>query len=150
MRNHINFIYIVLIILFCCINSSQTRIEADIIIKNALIITSVKKNSVIKNGTIIIKNSRIIDIDKSDKINYKYFSKNTIDGTNKLVIPGLINTHTHAAMSIFRGVADDMPLKEWLIKYIFPLEEKTVNAELVRIGTELAIAEMIHSGTTTF
>ena len=66
------------------------------------------------------------------------------------MLPGLINTHTHAPMVMFRGLADDLALMDWLQKYIFPAEAKTVSPEFVRIGTRLAALEMIESGTTTF
>ena len=67
-----------------------------------------------------------------------------------VVMPGLINTHTHAPMVLYRGLADDLPLQEWLEKYIFPAEAKTVSREMVRIGTRLAALEMIQSGTTAY
>src|SRR5439155_26142209 len=69
---------------------------------------------------------------------------------DQVVLPGLINTHTHAPMVMFRGLADDLALMEWLQKYIFPAEAKTVSPEFVRIGTRLAALEMIESGTTTY
>ena len=66
------------------------------------------------------------------------------------MLPGLINTHTHAPMVMFRGLADDLALMDWLQKYIFPAEAKTVSPEFVRVGTRLAALEMIESGTTTY
>src|SRR4029078_8765989 len=68
----------------------------------------------------------------------------------QVIMPGLVNTHTHAPMVLFRGLADDLALQEWLTKYIFTAEAKVVSPELVRIGTRLAALEMIESGTTTF
>ena len=69
---------------------------------------------------------------------------------NQIVLPGLVNTHTHAPMVMYRGLADDLALMDWLQKYIFPAEAKTVSPELVRVGTRLAALEMIESGTTTY
>ena len=69
---------------------------------------------------------------------------------NQIVLPGLVNTHTHAPMVMYRGLADDLALMDWLQKYIFPAEAKTVSPEMVRIGTRLAALEMIESGTTTY
>ena len=74
----------------------------------------------------------------------------TIDATGSVVLPGLVNTHTHAPMVMYRGLADDLALMDWLQSYIFPAEAKTVSPEFVRVGTRLAALEMIQSGTTTF
>src|SRR6185503_11649060 len=74
----------------------------------------------------------------------------TIDATGQVVMPGLVNTHTHAPMTLFRGLADDLALMDWLNNYIFPAEAKMVSPDFVRAGTRLAALEMIQSGTTTF
>ena len=79
-----------------------------------------------------------------------YQAAETIEARDEIVLPGLINTHTHAPMVMYRGLADDLALMDWLQKYIFPAEAKTVSPEIVRIGTRLAALEMIESGTTTF
>ena len=76
--------------------------------------------------------------------------KDTIDARGRVVMPGLINTHTHAPMVLYRGLGDDLALMDWLQKYIFPAEAKTVSPAFVRTGTELAALEMIRSGTTTY
>ena len=78
-----------------------------------------------------------------------FAARETIDAAGAVVMPGLINTHTHAPMVLYRGLADDLALMEWLQKYIFPAEAKTVSPEFVRAGTRLAALEMIESGTTT-
>ncbi|OFX49882.1 MAG: hypothetical protein A2046_16195 [Bacteroidetes bacterium GWA2_30_7] len=143
-------IFFLIISLFSCTNkASDNKTHADIIIKNALILTQDSTKRIIENGVIVILNSKIVEIGNND-LTEKYSAKEIIDATDKLVMPGLINTHTHAAMTILRGVADDLPLLEWLYKHIFPLEAKYVNAENVTLGTQLAVLEMIHSGTTTF
>src|SRR5262245_29852406 len=77
-------------------------------------------------------------------------AQHPIDARGKLVVPGLINGHTHVPMSLFRGLNDDVVLDDWLRKYIFPAEAKNVNEDFVRWGTRLAVAEMIRSGITTF
>src|SRR4029078_1049863 len=79
-----------------------------------------------------------------------YTSATRLDQPNAILAPGLINTHTHAAMSLFRGIADDLKLQDWLEKYIFPAEAKNVDREFVRWGTRLALLEMALSGTTTY
>jgi 5-methylthioadenosine/S-adenosylhomocysteine deaminase len=80
----------------------------------------------------------------------KYSAETVIDTKNKIVMPGLVNSHTHIAMTIFRGLADDIKLQDWLHNYIFPVEAEFVNPETVKIGSQLAMIEMLHSGTTTF
>ena len=86
----------------------------------------------------------------TSEILQKFSAREIMDGSGKLIMPGLINTHTHVPMSIFRGYADDLPLHEWLYDYIFPVESEFVNSYNVTLGTKLAMAEMIRSGTTTF
>ncbi len=85
-----------------------------------------------------------------DAIAARYTGAERIEARDQIVLPGLINTHTHAPMVIYRGLADDLALMDWLQKYIFPAEAKTVSPEFVRIGTRLAALEMIESGTTTY
>ena len=96
------------------------------------------------NGT------QIVAIDTPAAIAARYRSADTIDAAGKVVMPGLINTHTHAAMVMFRGLGNDLALMDWLQKYIFPAEARTVSPEFVRVGTRLALLEMIQSGTTTY
>ena len=80
----------------------------------------------------------------------RFEARETIDAAGQIVLPGLVNTHTHAPMVLYRGLADDLTLMEWLQQYIFPAEAKTVSPAFVRTGTRLAALEMIQSGTTTF
>ena len=119
----------------------------DMIIKNGTVLTMDSNNAVFENGFLCIKGDTISHIGEGAAENFK--SKKTIDAKKGLILPGLVNAHTHAAMSLFRGLADDLPLMEWLQNYIFPVESQ-MDAEFVYTGTLLAIAEMIMSGTTTF
>ena len=89
-------------------------------------------------------------VDTPAAIAAKFSSQTIIDASGQVVMPGLINTHTHAPMVLYRGLADDLALMDWLQKYIFPAEAKTVTPEFVRAGTRLAALEMIESGTTTY
>lgn len=123
--------------------------KADIIIRNAHIVTMNNSCEVIKNGAVIIVGNKIADIGESSIAN-SYKANKEIDAKGNVVMPGLINSHTHASMTIFRGMADDMPLHEWLNNYIFPAEAKFLTAENVRLGALLACHEMIRSGTTCF
>ncbi len=119
----------------------------DILIKNGTILSMDSKNSIIENGLVGIKGDTISYIGKGVKKRFE--AKTVIDAKGGIILPGLINGHTHAAMTLYRGLADDLPLMDWLNNYIFPLESK-LNADLVYTGTILACAEMIMSGTTTF
>src|SRR5207247_2761284 len=77
-------------------------------------------------------------------------ARQTINAAGKVIIPGLINTHTHVPMVLFRGISDDLDLQDWLTKYIFPAEANNVAEAFVRAGTRLGLAEMIRGGTTTY
>ena len=121
--------------------------QVDIIIKNGTILTLDSKNSILENGFLCIRGDRIFKIGTGNPTSFK--AEKIIDAGGGLILPGLVNGHTHAAMSLFRGLADDLPLMEWLNNYIFPAERK-MDAEFVYTGTRLALAEMILSGTTTF
>ena len=92
----------------------------------------------------------IVAVGSPDAIAARYRGAETIDARRDVVLPGLVNTHTHAPMVMYRGLADDLALMEWLQKYIFPAEAATVSPEFVRTGARLAALEMIESGTTTF
>ena len=122
-----------------------------IFIKNAQIVTQNKERQIIKNGAILIEGDKIADLGSSISLEKKYarFKKRTINGQGKVVIPGLINAHTHAAMTLLRGFADDLPLQQWLAKKIWPAEAKLKPSDIYQ-GAKLACQEMLASGTTTF
>jgi len=124
--------------------------EVAKIISGGRIVTMDGRGMVIQDGAIAIEGEEIIAVGEREWIASQYISKEVIDAHNCLVMPGLINGHTHAAMTCFRGIADDRELLDWLNNYIFPAEAKNVNKELVYWGSLLASAEMIRSGTTTF
>lgn len=105
---------------------------------------------VIEDGDVAIKGGRIIAVGRRADVEAKYSARETIDASGKVVIPGLINGHTHVPMTLFRGLADDLDLQEWLTKYIFPAEARNVTEDFVRAGTRLGLAEMIRGGTTTY
>ena len=122
----------------------------DLIVKGAHIVTMDAEGSVIEDGAIAIDEGIILDIGSSADIEAKYSATATLEGDKRIVMPGLVNGHSHAAMTLLRGVADDLALMDWLQNYIFPAEVEFVDPEFVRIGTELACWEMIRGGTTTF
>lgn len=116
-------------------------------IENATVVTMSPKRT-IHNATIIIENGRIIELDKHAKLKHKYPRYEKIDASGKVIIPGLISTHQHMAMSLLRGYADDMPLQEWLEKWIWPLE-KHMTGKDIYVGALLTAVEAVMGGTTT-
>jgi 5-methylthioadenosine/S-adenosylhomocysteine deaminase len=100
--------------------------------------------------SIAIDDGRIIDILPSEQASQQYSAQSRIEYPQHALLPGMINAHTHAAMSLFRGLADDLALLDWLQNHIWPAEAKWVNEAFVQTGTELALAEMLRSGTTCF
>jgi 5-methylthioadenosine/S-adenosylhomocysteine deaminase len=105
---------------------------------------------VLDRHSVAINDGRIVAVLPTEQARARYQAREVVELASHALIPGLINTHTHAAMSLFRGLADDLPLMEWLGKHIWPAEAKWVNTGFVRDGTRLAMAEMIRSGTTCF
>jgi 5-methylthioadenosine/S-adenosylhomocysteine deaminase len=105
---------------------------------------------VIHDGGIAVSGGRIVAIGPRAEIERAYSSRQRISAAGKVITPGLINGHTHVPMVLFRGLADDLDLQEWLTKYIFPAEAKNVTEDFVRVGTRLGLAEMIRGGTTTY
>jgi len=130
--------------------SHRSKQEVDLIIKGDHIVTMDVDESVYKDAAIAVDKGLIIAIGPASEILTAYQSNKLLEGNNRVVMPGLINGHSHAAMTLLRGMAEDMALLDWLTKYIFPAELEFVDAEFVRIGTELACWEMIRGGTTTF
>ena len=114
------------------------------------VVTMDVSRRVIENGAVAVRGDRIAGVGTLPEIEAKFQARQRIRTPEALIAPGLINTHTHAAMSLFRGIANDLRLQDWLEKYIFPAEAKNVNAEFVRWGTRLACLEMALGGTTTF
>ncbi len=122
----------------------------DLIVLGDHVVTMDTAATVIENGAVAIDDGVILAVGPADEISAAYTAEQTLAGDNRIVMPGLVNGHSHAAMTLLRGVADDLALMDWLNNYIFPAEVEFVDAEFVRIGTELACWEMIRGGTTTF
>ena len=102
------------------------------------------------NFSIAVQDGRILDVLSTSDAKLTYTSDSIYNYDHHIIIPGLINTHTHATMTLFRGLANDLHLMDWLQNHIWPAEQKWVNEEFVEIGTKLAIAEMIRGGVTCF
>lgn len=129
---------------------AQQKEQADLIVYGDHIVTMQSPDAVITNGAVAIKDGVIVGVDTAAAIDEIYQTNKTISGKGKVVMPGLVNGHTHTSMVLFRGIADDLPLMTWLQDYIFPIEGRYVDPELVEAGTELACWEMIKSGVTSF
>jgi 5-methylthioadenosine/S-adenosylhomocysteine deaminase len=126
------------------------RQTASLILTGGIVVTMDSQARILSPGAVAIDGRNIVAVDTPEAIAVRFSGQTVIDTANQVVMPGLINTHTHAPMVLFRGLADDLALMDWLQKYIFPAEAKTVTPEFVRAGTRLAALEMIESGTTTY
>jgi 5-methylthioadenosine/S-adenosylhomocysteine deaminase len=124
--------------------------QIDLIVTGDYVVTMNDAADVHQGAAIAINDGVIIAIGSIAEIEANYKATKTLAGRNRVVLPGLVNGHSHAAMTLLRGVADDLALMDWLTNYIFPAEVEFVDPEFVRIGTELACWEMIRGGTTTF
>lgn len=124
--------------------------RVDLLVLNGTVVTMDKERHVIPDAAIAVEHGRIVAVGPSVEILRLYTAAERVDAGGKLIIPGLINGHTHIPMTLFRGLADDLDLQDWLTKYIFPAEAKNVTEEFVRAGTRLGLAEMIRGGTTTY
>ncbi|MCK4709517.1 MAG: amidohydrolase family protein, partial [Gammaproteobacteria bacterium] len=122
----------------------------DLLLDARWVVTVNNKNDVLTDHSVAVDKGRIIDILPTSVAHDRYLAKTHHQLNNKVLMPGLINCHTHAAMSLLKGYADDLPLMDWLENHIWPAESKWVDEEFVHDGTELAIAEMLRSGTTCF
>jgi 5-methylthioadenosine/S-adenosylhomocysteine deaminase len=137
-------------ILLSCWGLASQQQAVDLIWSARYVVTEDPQRRVIEDGAIAIRGDSIIEVGPVEEIQRKYSARNLMDQPNAILSPGLINTHTHAAMSLFRGIADDLKLQDWLEKFIFPAEAKNVDRDFVRWGTRLGLLEMALSGTTTF
>jgi 5-methylthioadenosine/S-adenosylhomocysteine deaminase len=124
--------------------------QADLMITNGIVVSMDGTRSIYNDGAVVVKGDVIAAVGVRGELEAKYHVRQSMDAKGGLILPGFINGHTHAPMTLFRGLHDDATLNDWLFKYIFPAEAKNVNEEFVRWGTRLAAAEQIRSGVTTF
>jgi len=122
--------------------------QIDFLIIGGEVLTQNSQRERIQNGAVAVKGSKIVAVGSQEDLQARFQAKELVDATGKVILPGLVNAHTHAAMTIFRGIADDIPLEPWL-QTIWPLELKFANDVNVALGSEMAFAEMIRGGTTT-
>jgi 5-methylthioadenosine/S-adenosylhomocysteine deaminase len=124
--------------------------KVDLLISGGCIVTMNDQRQIIDDGALAVAKDQIVALGPTAEIEHTYMADHTIDARGKLVMPGLVNAHTHVPMSLFRGIADDLSLMDWLMNYIFPAEAANVTEDFCRWGTQLSCWEMIRSGTTTF
>lgn len=130
--------------------TAQAPRTVSLVITGGTVVTVDRAKRVLAPGAVAVDGRDIVAVDTAEAIRARFTAATVIDASASVVMPGLINTHTHAPMVLYRGLADDLALMEWLGRYIFPAEAATVTPEFVRAGTRLAALEMIQSGTTTY
>jgi 5-methylthioadenosine/S-adenosylhomocysteine deaminase len=135
---------------FSDVDAQGRRQTVDLLVLGGTIVTMDQTRRIIDDGGIAVANGRIVAIGPRAEIERGYTSRQRVSAQGKVLTPGLINGHTHVPMVLFRGLADDLDLQEWLTKYIFPAEAKNVTEQFVRVGARLGLAEMIRGGTTTY
>jgi 5-methylthioadenosine/S-adenosylhomocysteine deaminase len=124
--------------------------QVELLVLGGTLVSMDQQRRVIQDAGVAVAGGRIVAVGTRKEIASQYSAAQTVEANGKLIVPGLINGHTHIPMTLFRGLADDLDLQEWLTKYIFPAEAKNVSEEFVRAGTRLGLAEMIRGGTTTY
>ena len=124
--------------------------EVDLVVAGGIVLTTDQDWNIYDPGAVAVDGGAIVGLGPREEVEQAYRGRERIDASGRLIMPGLINAHTHAPMTLFRGIADDLPLETWLHKYIWPAEAKWLSPDFVRLGTQLAAAEMIRSGTVLF
>ncbi len=122
----------------------------DILLTNATVLTMDAAYTQYENGALAISGNRIVAVGPEDDLTRRYQAAETLDCGGKVLMPGLVNAHTHVPMTLLRGLADDLRLDVWLLGYMMPVEREFVSPEFVRLGTQLAMAEFIRGGITSF
>jgi 5-methylthioadenosine/S-adenosylhomocysteine deaminase len=138
------------LVVACFAPTAIAKEKADLIVSGGTVVTMDAQRRVIADGAVAVRGDSIVAVGPSAEIEARYEAAKKIDARGAIVMPGLINGHAHAAMSLFRGIADDLSLDDWLKKYIFPAEARNVNEDFVLWGTRLGILEMLRGGITTY
>jgi len=138
-----------LLLLICPMAFGQTKQRVDLIVSNAIVVTMDKNHRLLKDGAVAVRGDAIVAVDTTAFIREHFVAGKIVDARGGLLLPGLINAHTHMGMSLLRGLAEDQSLSDWLNKYIFPAESHNVTPEFVKWSTQLSLLEMFRGGTTT-
>ncbi|MFZ3088985.1 MAG: amidohydrolase family protein, partial [Methylotenera sp.] len=131
-------------------HSAQVATNVDLIIEARWLATIVANTPLLENYSVIIQGAVIVDLLPTALAREQYIAANLVSLDEHILIPGLINIHTHAAMNLMRGIADDLPLMAWLNDHIWPAENAVVTDEYVKDASLHACAEMLSGGTTCF
>ena len=123
--------------------------HADILVLGGLVVTMDHQRTVLVGGAIAVRDGAIIAVGPRDGIAAEHDAARVIDASDSLIIPGLIDAHTHMPMTLFRGLADDLPLQVWLEQHVWPAERQFIHPDTVRLGSRLGVAELLRSGVTT-
>ena len=134
----------------CATGGTSTGEQIDLIVLGDHVVAMDQEGTIYERGAVAVDQGEVVAVGPADEVLSRYRARRQLPGENRVVLPGLINGHSHAAMTLLRGIADDLALMVWLNEYIFPAEVRFVDPEFVRVGTELACWEMIRGGTTTF
>jgi 5-methylthioadenosine/S-adenosylhomocysteine deaminase len=132
------------------VTAAALLLAADLLVRGGTVVTMDAGRRVLADGAVAVKDGRIVAVGPAAEVAAAHPAPQVLDAGGGIILPGLVNGHTHAAMVLFRGIADDLKLMDWLQRFIFPAEKRNVTASFVAAGTRLAALEMIRSGTTTF
>jgi 5-methylthioadenosine/S-adenosylhomocysteine deaminase len=124
--------------------------KIDLLLHNAIVLTMDEEFHIYQPGAVAVRGQYIVAVGLASELLQQYQADEVVDCGNKILMPGLVNAHTHVPMTLLRGLADDLRLDVWLMGYMMPVEREFVSSDFVRLGTKIACAEMIHSGVTAF
>lgn len=133
----------------CAAPNASGGDDGRLVIAHGTVVTLDADERILEDGAVAVEAGRIVAVGSASELLDRFAGARVVDATGAVVLPGLVNAHTHAPMVLFRGLADDLPLMRWLEDYIFPAEALHVDADFVRRGTELACLEMLRGGITT-
>jgi 5-methylthioadenosine/S-adenosylhomocysteine deaminase len=126
-----------------------STVDVDLLVLGGIVVTMDARRTILPDGAIAVRGSELVAVGPREEVARAYRGPNRIDAAGDLVIPGLIDGHTHVAMTLFRGLADDLPLHTWLERHVWPAERRFIHPETVCWGSRLGIAELLRSGVTT-
>lgn len=149
-RRNIAFFVLFTFALNVAFSEASGKTEADTIVYGDYLVTMSGDEPVIEDGAVVVTGNTIVAVGPRASIDANYRAKNKLEGKQRILMPGLVNGHTHSAMTLFRGMIDDLKLMDWLTQYVFPMEGQFITPEFIKIGSELACWEMIRGGTSTF